>query len=278
MRLSEFTRFPHPVLSTDTGDYLQANFGVEFQPFLQPDGKLTLNYEITLQEPHLQALLDAGSAACQLLVVCNRTYYVGVHRLYPRSGSLTFEPGQLFERVKIRPLICAIQPISGFTAADLHPEFGGQLWSFTPSEVLAYAEEMALTVGQDYLAAVGAIFSLVKEADVVPGRIRIDPEGEQVQIQVHPDTFDKIQQLRQSRVGQLALLSGVYMPAVMQLLSQLRTDIGVGSEHRWFRIFSAKCEQLEIAISPSCDVLDAAQKILQAPIGQLVDSQEMASI
>ena len=180
MRLSERTRFPHPVLAADTGDYLQGDFAVSLKPLFAADGSLTLGYEVDLKQPDLQSLLNAGTAAYQLLVVSNRTYYVGMHLLDSDGGTLKFDPGQLFGRVTVRPLICSIQPVSDFTAGSLHPEFGSQPWSFAPSQVLAYGEEMAVTVGQEYLAAIGAIFTLVKEADVLPGKVRIDPEGEQV--------------------------------------------------------------------------------------------------
>ena len=52
--------------------------------------------------------------------------------------------------------------------------------------------------------------------------------------------------MRGSAAGKLALLNGVYLPAVMVVLASVSEGSGHYQNRRWFTVFSAKCTHLGI--------------------------------
>jgi hypothetical protein len=274
MRISHGTRFPHPVLSEETNDYTNGKFSVDLRVSeSRITGKVTVAYSVELAEDALDELLKNEQAMLGLFIVCRRTYYNELHQIENGSGHIEFSKGELRGDVVFRPVICATREIYSFSAPNLHEEFSGVDWSFRPADVLALGTELVIDVGLDKLAPMETIFNLVEKNDVPNGETQIFLDDEKIGICADKDTCRGIHAMRGSGVGKLALLNGVYLPAVMQTLTAVAAEPGSYADRRWFAVFSAKCSHLGISLEDD-EVHANAQKLLCKPLGSMLKSKE----
>ncbi len=274
VRISDQTRFPHPVLAEETGDYTEGSFSVELRVSeSRTTGNVTVEYSVQLVEPQVEGLLKDGQALAGLFIVCRRTYYNELHSIPLGEGRIEFRRGELRDAVVLRPVICAVQDIDGFTSPNLHEEFGGIDWAFRPSDVLALGAEVLIDVGLDKLAPMETIFDLVESDEVPSGETRVQLDSEEILICADKQTCRGIHAMRGSGAGRVALLNGVYLPVLMEVLGSIAQDSAACEDRRWFGVFSAKCSQLEINLD-KIDTHADAQKLLRAPLGKLLGSKE----
>lgn len=276
MKIDNDMRFPHPVLNENTGDYRTGRFSIEIVINESFSGdQLRLDYVNVLTEQAILQLVREKKASIGVSVECLETYFNRLVRLDPGGGSIAFEPGQLRGRVTLRPMIWATEDIFGFNSDDLHEEFSRTSWAVTQGAILALAEEFVINVGREKLAPMATIFSLAENPDVPEGETAIDLGQDKIVINASGATYQAITELRAlNPQAQVVLLNSVFLPAVMEVLANLSDDgKSQFDDRRWFRIFSAKCDHLNINIENS-DVLEDAQKLLKSPFGKIVKYKE----
>ena len=75
MKLTDTMRYPHPVLSEFSSDYVTGEFRCSFIQQMTAEGELKLTAELALDSTDLQALVDSQKASVGYFVVCRRTYF-----------------------------------------------------------------------------------------------------------------------------------------------------------------------------------------------------------
>lgn len=275
MKLDESTRFPHPVLSRDTGDYLSGEFKVDLAVVEQPStGLVSLEYSVLLTEPHLHAAVREGRAGVGLFVSCAESYFSDLVQLGLDPGTYIFPSGSLIGRVEMRPMIWASRAMNTFPLENCDPEFGQAPLSFPAGAILGLEDEIIINVGREKLAQMDTIFSLVEAPDLPAGTFSVLLDSDRVKILVAQDIYSTVNSLRVLPVGKPVILNSVYLPAVMEVLSSLR-DGGNGYEgRRWYRVFGAKCDHLGIDIQAP-ELWRDAQKLLHAPFGDIARTKNI---
>lgn len=276
MRISEQISYPHPVLSEETDDYLKGAFSIQFKVTeSRTTGKVILEYEVNLIEPSLEHLLEDNQAMIGIFIVCLRTYYNVLHEINRKEGKIEFSKGELKDDVSLRPIICAIDKINNYSTNNLHAELREINWSFNPSDILALGKETLINVGLEKLSPIETIFNLVVKEEVPEGLTQINLDEEKIEICANRKTCDGIHAMRGCGTGRVALLNGVYLPVVMEVLSVVSSSPELYTNKRWFSVFSAKCKHLNVAI-PSTSIYEDAQKLLLSPLSKMLKSKEFA--
>lgn len=268
MRITPASRFAHPVLGNDSGDFASGEFDISLVVEEKlSSGALTIEHEVTLTEPSVLKLVESGVAIIGMFVRCDDTYYRELRRVAWPKGSIDFPLGALLNRVTIRPLIWLEGDLPDWNPDGIHPEFEPPV-SLAKADVIAVGNEYVISVGQAKLATLESIFELKRSDDVADG-IRIDPEQDRVCILAGQNIFDTISLLREQQAGLGALLNGVYLPAVMEILEMVRSDSSAYTDRRWFQAFMAKCDSKGIDLSGQQSLLEMAQLLLDYPTKQL---------
>ena len=277
MRLNEKTRFPHPVLSPYSDDYSAGTFEVGLVvKESRSTGSVLLEYSVTIDEPSIRAVINDGLASPYLFIISRNTYYNCLHKLDSNGGCIEFSSGEILGKVVFRPVIVALDKIDSFSSKSLHDEYGDAKWGFSQSDIIAVGEDLNVDIGLDKLAPMETIFQICTDEDTPDGETRTVLDGEKISILASKDTHKKINALRGSGVGRLALLNGVYLPVVMEVLSLLSQSSGEYEGKRWHSVFLAKCTHENINIG-SPNLLEDAQRLLRSPLKNLIGSKEFLS-
>jgi hypothetical protein len=264
-------RFPHPVLWSGTGDYLEGTFSSNSWEVSErlDTGELDVNGRLEIIEPSIQKLLANGAARTGILISCLETYFSALIDVPALDVAFRLKAGSVHGRVTLLPVIWATQAVEDLSATSLHEEYSGVKLPASRGAILAIADETVISVGREKFAPLETIFELAKRDDLPPGQFSVTLDGDKIGIVACTSTFDQIHQMRASRAMRAVLLSSVYLPVVMAVLAALAGgDRAQFGDRRWFRIFSARAEYLSINID-SCDVLEAAQTILSLPFSRL---------
>jgi hypothetical protein len=265
MRVTESSRFPHPVLSPNSGDFATGEFDLRLAVIETPStGALTIEHDTVLSEPAVRKLVESGRAVVGCFVRCDDTYFTELRRLSWPRGKSDFVPGTLLNRVTLRPLIWLEDDLPEWSPESVHSEFELPI-SLANGDVLAIGSEYVLSVGPAKLAPLESIFELKKSDEIPEGIIRLDPDADRILILVAPETFETVSLLREQHSGLPVLMNGVYLPAVMELLEMLRSGTADYADRRWFSPFAAKCDAKAIDIQGTHSLLDSAQELLERP-------------
>jgi hypothetical protein len=276
MKISESASYPHPVLAHWSGDISEASFTVTMD--LAEDigtGKVAIRCETMLDHPELLALLEAGSAGFGCFITCRET---GFRRLQPfglPTGVHEFAPGALLGLVQLRPLIWAKEDIHGYSPTGAHPEFGGGM-DIRAGDILALDDEQRVNVLRPPVASIESIFEIAASDEVVEGLFEVDPGGDRVLIRMGQETYQLVQNLRESDTASRAVvMNSLYVPVVMEVLHRLSHGPEDFQSHRWFEPFHRRCDAFDVSLEGGA-LLSDAQKMLNLPfggLGQLIDQE-----
>jgi len=265
MRISDDTRFPHPVLSLDSGDYDSGSFEVSFmwREDLEQD-KVTLGYEILLDHEPISDLVTSGYAKIGAFIRCRDTYYSSLEKLSWPKGNIDFPDGALLGRVEIRPMIWMTRSLPSWSPPGVNQEFPSPL-SFEQGAIIAIALEAVLNVGKAKLVPLESMFTVKLSKELAAETARVNPAGAKIVIEAGTSAFEAITALRANKNSQSVALAAVYAPVVMDVLDQLRSSPTAFEGYRWLSPFQAKCETIGIDLG-SPKLFEAAQILLGNPI------------
>lgn len=274
MKISDEMRFPHPVLSHATGDFLAGEFNLSFEvEERSSDGRLRILYSCEITESTVQRLVNEGAARVGLFVTCLETYFNQLAPLSLGKHVLEFRGGLLNGRVVLRPVLWTEQTLDQWRPQNIHPEFDEGSIDVGRHKLLGLGDEFVINVGRDKLRPLETIFTLAASEEMPEGRIGLDLEAETIRIVVGIKTQESVNLFRGNNIGRSILLNGVYLPAVMEVLRSLAAERELYESRRWYRPFVAKCEHLSIEIADPSPLRDA-QKLLSDPYRRLMEQQE----
>jgi len=277
MKINPEMRFPHPVLSHYTNDFCNGEFDISVTAIEESFSRaeLTISYSVKLTEPTLVDYINKGSASVGVFVYCGDSYCSKVISLSLLPGKISFAPGALIGRVEMTPAIWSTRDINDFPLEGCHPEFGHGSMPVCNGTILALGDVIPINVGRDKLQQVESIFKIVRAPQLPSGTLDVNLDDAYIKVMVADDIHSPLCRIRNSPQGRAVAINSIFLPAVMEVLNELR---GGGGEHegkRWHRIFKAKCDYLGINLT-SPDVWRDAQRILGDPFKKIVQTWEDA--
>ncbi|MCY3594844.1 MAG: hypothetical protein OXH01_06360 [Bacteroidetes bacterium] len=266
MKLNERMRYPHPILSELSSDYISGKFSATFSQKVTEDDQLKIISELSTDCDELRDLVDNQKASVGYYVICRSTYFNHLQQVEFGKSEKYFEKSQFFGGVSLRPVIWTLEGINNYSSPLTDKEFGKDI-VITKGAVLAIGPESRFSIDPEKFKPFETIFKLDKRNDIPPGMFMVDPEGDKIKIAAEPGTYSSIADMRKIPDGPTILLNSVYMPAVMDIIARLQTgDAGRLKSNRWYRVFEAKCDDMGINLSDNTSLpLEIAQKLLKSP-------------
>lgn len=273
MKLNERMRYPHPVLSEFSEDYVSGEFRAEFSQNLTKDNELRIEASLILDNEDLQNLVDTQKAAIGYFLVCRRTYFNRLQEVSSGTSEKFFDATKLFGTVQIRPVVWTLEELDEFNSDLINDEFGSSI-PIAKGAVIALGPEFRFSMDRKKYKPFDSIFELAQDDTVPIGTFAVDPERERITVMAEKTTFNSIADMRNIAAGRSMLLGSVYMPAVMEVITRMQMGDSMDA-YKWYRVFSAKCDGL--AIDPSDDTqspLKLAQTLLRQPLTKSIKVAE----
>lgn len=272
MKINENMHFPHPVLSEWRDDFVNGEFLVSLDIEEKPKtAQVRLKYDTEVTEPAIRELLDNGQAKVGVVVTCLETYFNRLVSLKTTGGHHDFGPGSLRGTVVMRPLVWANSDVMEFASQELHEEYADTKINYKFGDIIALGHEQVFSAGMDKLAPMETIFLLAKDKTADDGELSVDLEGERIRIKCSEKTLTEINSFRYSEQGKALLFSGVYLPALMEVLTVFGQK-GTGYDgRRWYSVIEAKAMHMGLTLGQD-DHLQNAQRLLDLPINKLLAS------
>ncbi len=265
MRISENSRFQHPVLAPWSHDF--AGYGFEVSVRSSEDeatNSLHIDCEAKMDHPEIQSLIESGAAKFGVLVRCVDTGYRRVLDLgFPR-GLHEFAPGALLGRVQIRPMIWLSSDLAAYSPLGRRAEFEAPI-DLACGQILALEGEFLVDVSRPPLPSIESLFELRVASHVEDGLFDIDLNSDKVIIDVSEATFKVIHSVKiGSTAGVGSIQNLLYSQIILHLLHETERRESELESYRWCVALKATLEFHGRELG-GCK-MSSAQVILKKPL------------
>lgn len=274
MKLNEHMRYPHPVLSEYSADYVSGEFSCAFEQNMTAGGELRLASDLKVSNPELAELVRRQEAAVGYFVVCRRTYFNRLQEVPFGRSEKFFDASRLFGTVVIRPVIWTLSDLKAFSNPLFNAEFGKKV-AVAKGSVIALGLEYRFSIDQKKFKPFDSIFELAEGEGITEGMIAVDADQDRITILAESNTYKSLSAIRGLPRGKSILLNAVYLPAIMDVVARIQTQDKSLESRKWYRVFRARCDDLAINLSDSSQSpLDVAQRLLRGPLKKTISVME----
>lgn len=266
MKLNERMRYPHPVLSEFSSDYVSGEFQCSFIQNMTPENEIKISANLQVKCDVLAKLISSQSAASGYFLICRPSYYNVLQEAALGETEKYFDAAKLYGAVVIRPVIWNLEEVENLSSPLFDKEFGDSV-TVPKGSIFALGPEFRFSIDKQKFKPFESIFELAKDESVSAGKVEVDPDQDRIRILAESGTYKSIADMRNVSQGRDILLNAVYMPAIMDVLARLQIDDRSLEAKRWYRIFKAKCDDLGVnPADPGQSPLHVAQLLLRAPL------------
>jgi hypothetical protein len=268
MKLSDQSRFPWPVLWAESEDYPNCTFDLIVTPVEDINsGDVALEYSLALTEATILNGIAEGKIQAGLHVISRETLYSALLPVPNLNGAVSLPPGCLRGAVTIRAFCWAIAPLKNFSSVSLEAEYQSVTVDIEPNSIIAITDVVEFDVGSEKFVPWKAIFELAVDPALSFGLFAVDLDGDKIVITCSESTKKVADSFRGTRPGQALMLNGVYLPVLIQVLTELEDGKEEHEGKRWFSVVNAKMEDLGVKVTG--EYLKAAQQLFKAPFVDL---------
>ena len=124
MKINDRMRYPHPVLSEYSSDYVSGAFRCAFDRNLTEENELRIEAMLELDSEPLVELIEQQKAAIGYFLICRPTYFNRLQPVPIGKSEKFFDADKLFGTVQIRPAVWTLEEIDDFESDLIDDEFG----------------------------------------------------------------------------------------------------------------------------------------------------------
>lgn len=266
---------PYPLLAPWTGDYPDAEFGVNVPKAALNNGReVSIDLAFQLSSESLLALVNSDNAGYAVDVSCPKTFVRHTSRV-TRNDKLVLKAGDYTEEILLTPYLIAMCPLEGFISPEHASEWRDHRphgFSVPTAGILAVGNTTRIVLED---AGVHSVIDLVANTAVPEGSFDIRLDEDRIKIHVANKDKEKIEAVRIRRGSSVefaALFPGVYLHAVAEALRR----ISEYEDTRWaFAVRNALESRGLCNIDSELlkdDALSYAQALMQQPLGIFLTS------
>ena len=268
--------WPWPVLRFDSKDYQRCEFQVEVTPrMVEGSTSVTFEADFALSDKAILREIAKHKACYTLLIGCSSTHYRDYRNSYEPRIVWSLDNGVLADRVEVTPFVTTTKELANFISDNWHSDYEGMKFSLDAGAVLAMEPPRVYWIQSGDESPARTVFRTEEDDKQSPNEWTCDLNAEYVVLKFNPEDYHRFKRARARAVADGTaeyIMNGVYLPALVIVLSEVDRDADSYSHLRWF---SALEDALARAgCSPIGDGGDSsrgvdAQKILGAPFGRM---------
>lgn len=284
MKIKE-KQYPHPVLWTNSNDFIDCEFKTELTIDTTSD-YYTVNANFSTTSGYLRNLISNLRASYAIHIECSSTRYRDIILFNKSRYTTTIPAHNLDGKVEICTFILANEYINDYHDEHFHPDFDNIDFEVWKGDVLGVGNEVTFNADliHDSLRNIPSIFSVQEYNHGEPMEINL--MGNKIVILLSKANFEQYNSLRLVENMQPVLASLVIIPALVCVLEDIKSKSDssefevleqMEEESRWFRVLKRKLKtefQIDIYnLSNTGDTtLAIAQKLVGDPVSNALRS------
>lgn len=221
--------FPYPVLCEDTDDYVEGDFYVETKLLEQNIKNILVQFNMHLDNPGLQNLINTGKAEFVIHMECSNTAFRTVIRSFSNTEKYRIMNSRVNGDISLLGMVVSKEKIENYTNFLLNEDYEGITLNIDKASILAYDNMDPIHIAKNYeeLAEKESIFSVVKE-------IRMDQnerkpiwyaiDNDRIKIMVDEEVYASYIRYRGNNTMQPLMMSLLVMPALTYMMEVLRNE------------------------------------------------------
>ena len=151
--------FPYPTVRSDNGVYKSAKYVTKTTCLVCGDC-CKLSFQVHINIPEIQGLIEKGLATHVFHLECGRTYYRRIECFQTERHEIIVSGSDIDRKLEVCPMIVALDDIGSFSCSDLSDIYQGEEISFEKGDIIAIGNIELLTIEkeQDQLKKLSSIF------------------------------------------------------------------------------------------------------------------------
>lgn len=275
-----YKHFPHPVLSNDRDDYMESSFNNTLEIEHIAD-KLVFKFNSSLENNDIIDLINNKMASLIYRIEAPQTMYRKVFKVELGKSKIYIDEKDLKGNILVETYIVALEDIYEFKSDKFHNDYKGFVFDLLRSDILAIGEKFNFRLDKDIedLYNIPSIF-LISRVDDEDENMRINFEGEKINIILNNEDYINQQNLSTIPVYQPILHSMIIMPALIYLFTDLQDAEEMRfeelSEKRWFKSLDSILRKIDLGLESYYIKQESpyklAQLILDNPLNRALNA------
>ncbi len=230
--------YAYPILSEEKDDYISSVFDVELKYEMHGVNHLRFDYNITMDNPQLQQLLDKGKAEYVIHMECSNTAFRKTINTITEQVIDDVPVGRLNGKLEIILLIVCKENIKGFINDDWNDDYAGLSFNLAKGSVLAYKNLPSLDIVKNFeeLSSTNSIFMVYKRLTTESKPMDVNLDASQIKIGLSTQEYDIYSRFCKKTQFQPILNSMLVLPALVYVFEELKQETGIEANEgkAWF--------------------------------------------
>jgi hypothetical protein len=272
------TSLPGPILRS-TEQNRNYNIG-HFTTYLELNSDVnphTINIKYELKQTEIEKFLKDQDVALALTINCPQTYfYEHIALSNAEEQAITIDESAFLGPVYFSLIIKAVKPIEKFKPAGLMTGFSGLEFKIRTGDVVAVSDELVEVYELPEVKLDNSVFDLNELLSLAPYAFNIDIDGDKIAIGAGAEINKLIQMNMDSGPeGELKNLSAIYLPAVLEVLHEIKNEPKAHIGKVWYEAFekSMRSQGFDIQ-SENWQPLEVSQVLLMSPYVELLGGKK----
>lgn len=274
--------YPYPVIAEGNDSYesstfvSDADYGTEGHYI-----KFTLCAEV--YNDLLKKMLSEGSVKYAHHIECPQTCFRKLILTDDSEHEYIVHESKLNGVVQVCSFLMANQDIIGYANPDFSRDYKGIKFNIDSGCIMAIGSQVDITINKDKedLSRASSIFAIRRSHDPAQKHLQVSTNGPKIVVMVPERTCNQYMSLSNDPMFVPVLHSMVVMPALMQVLSELKDASLHGllynyEEYRWFTALKKTSAKLSIAFDENAlaqaNIFQLAQEFLDTPAVKALDN------
>lgn len=272
--------FPYPVLCEDTDDYTTGEFYVDATLVEQGLNDILIRFDMHLDNPGLQSLINTGKAEFVIHMECSNTAFRTVIKTFANTENYRIMNSRVNGDIALLGMIVSKEKIGHYTNPALNEDYEDITLNIDKASILAYDNMAPIHIAKNYeeLAEKDSIFSVVKEQRMdqnehKPIWFRLD--SDRIKIIVDEEVYASYIRYQGNGTMQPLMMSLLVMPALTYMMEVLRVEGYDDYQSDYWFIKMQKFYKIhgqnfidDIIENDEKMISEVVQEMLQLPIGK----------
>ena len=259
--------FPHPVLGNRDDFVTLPDFS---QKSSDDESNYIYDVSIVLNNPVIEALIEAGSAQYVCEVSCRRTFYRHCVVASSKVLHVVIPKNVVFGEVSLVLTVNTTAPIDHYENSAANPDYHGYPFRLEAADLLAYIGSWTFQtdIKANEYKTVGSFIHFYRDAP--GGEVVYDLSGQDIRIQLPQEMYDQyVQKLNVQRFRDILIFS-IVKEAIVYALTQYSSF----TETRWARLLKSAEVLSDYSFDDDIDMdmaMEMANILLKNPHKRMFD-------